>query len=270
MKWIVKPIPFASIGVACFTAIGYLVAHAAVQGAPTLQPVEAADWPPFVAIGGMIVGLVASIVASARSVSLAARLVLSILGVYLFFRLMPAETRPSVWARFATGLLVWLYWIGLDRLAERVRPAVFWPSIAAASGGLAVTLALSGSLVLGVLAAIIACLCTMMMLVSFVIARFADSAASVPALAALTALLALSGMHFADLLVGCVALLTISAQAAWITLVPGIRRFSTWKQVIITCAIAVGFAAGSAFVAFRAYPIEAESARSAIADDRFA
>ena len=276
MKWIVKPIPFAAIGVACWMAIGYCVAHAALQGTPTLQPVEAADWPPFVAIGGLIVGAIASVVAVRREVSLAARLILSILGVYLFFRLLPAETRPAVWARLATGFLVWLYWIDLDRLAERVRPAVFWPSIAAASGGLAVSLALSGSLVLGVLAAIIACLSAMMMLVSFFAARFADPAASVPALAALTTLLALSGIHFADLLVGCLALLAISASAAWVVaLAPGCDRLPLWKQVIITCMIAVGFAAASAFVAFRAYPIEADSAinaidRRAIADDRFA
>lgn len=274
MKWIVNSIPFASIGVACFMAIGYCVAYAALHGTPTFQPVEAADWPPFAVIGGMIVGLVASVVAVRRAVSLSIRLIISILGVYLFFRLIPAETRPAVWVRIATGAIVWLFWIDLDRLAESVRPAVFWPSIAAASAGLSITLALSGSLVLGVLTAIITCLSVIVMIISFFKANLADASASVPTIAAATVLLALSGMYFADLLVGCVALSTISAQAAWITRVPGINRLSTWKQVLITCAIAIGFAAGSAFVAYRAYPIEADSAndevdRRAIAADRF-
>ncbi len=131
------------------SGVGYLAGHLLIRGWPPFPPLETTDWPLSLALAAMVVSWREPIRRPIRAI-----LHLIFTGAVLFLTLRPLightwTFRQSVAWLGGLSLALLVLWEALDTLADSPASAALPPTLALIGTALGLSIALSGSLVLG-------------------------------------------------------------------------------------------------------------------------
>jgi hypothetical protein len=236
--------------------IGYTSGHVVTAGWPTFAPAEATQWLPYFAISFLFVGVLDTLLRPAAWV----RVTLWVLCCVGILRLLLGAkfqygwslTQGCLWiACLAVGMLVVAGC--LDAAAQRDASVALPLSLAIVAGGTGAALMLSGSMLLGQLAIVLATALGAISAAGFALPTAAKGSGSVPTVVALLSSLWLSGYFFAELPPASALLLAVATVSA-----PMLVRFSegakSWKGLLLRTAVVIVPVALSVFLAFKASP----------------
>jgi hypothetical protein len=246
-------------GCALALGMGYALGHAAVRGwlgvAPVpipVPPVDVIDWLPWLALAAGCWGLIEG---NSRRWRWLGRLVLT--GAVLGLVLGPLARNGGSWPVLAArwvGLGAGVLWVWglLDARDERLAGGSLLTVLAMVAGGSSLTLALSGSLVLGELAGV---LTAAVVALRFGLGRDPGSTAARGLMAVVVVVLAgllLAGRFYSETPTSAALVLAVAPLAAWIDRPGPLGRPSAWLWPLVRVGVVVlliGFAIARAVAA---------------------
>ncbi len=236
---------FQAPAVAALMAGGYVAVHAIIAPWPCIAPVEALDWLPYCALGSLAVGLVAQALskyAFARSLVVC---VFVVVGVWLFYRLTPEETRPKLNIILVQAAVAAAFWLGLDRVFSRLSPRVFWATAPICAAGVAAALLLSGSMSQGQAAFAFAGVTLVIAAIEIVRPSGPPNHAAVVVFAFMLLAQILGGVVFSDLRLAVAGLLLAAPLLAAVAAFGPLARAKFWKR-LLAALVLVGLAVATA------------------------
>jgi len=236
-------------------AIGYSGGHAVIAGWPAFPPSEATQWLPYFALATMF---------------------LAVLDVFLR---PPGSLRALIWILCCAGLLRLLLkpkfqygwslpegilWIaglaaGMLVLGSSLDAAVRRDSTSSSlvltivACGTGATLMLSGSMLLGFLAMVLAAALGAILVVAFLFPKAVEGRGAVPVTAALLASFWLSGYFYAELPPAS-ALLLAAASFPALLLISLSEKVPSWKDLLLRASLVIIPVAISVLLAIHASP----------------
>jgi hypothetical protein len=229
---------------------GYAAGHAIAAGLPAVLPANTTQWLFAFALSAAVIALVLEFVRPNRVLRIAIWSVVFAVVARLLLqpRYRYAWKGGEAWIAAAVMVVVAVFvaWCLSSRRERHLELPLVGAILAAATSA---TLTLSGSLLLGQLAFVLAASTATAFLFGWRRFSFAQGFAAVCFL--LLASLWLSGYFYAELPAVSVALLVIASAAAWLMtpITPG-----EWKALLLRAVIVALPAAAAVVVAFRASP----------------
>lgn len=234
--------------------LGYAAGHAAVAW-PSWPPLEVIDRVPFLVLGVMVLGLFETTWPAPAWATWENRILVSLLTVVLIVGPAVQETwgtRANLLRLACLGAGLALAWGSVEALTGRVSGlAVALPLFVTAAGA-AVVIVISGSLVSGRLAGVLAAALAGCAVLAAWDPRPALARGGVAAAAVALASLLLVGHVYSSTPALAAILLALAPLAAWIVRVGPLRRLTGWKAALTATAAAlvtVGLAVGLAVAA---------------------
>ncbi len=236
--------------------VGYAGGHVATAGWPAFPPAEATQWLPYFALAAMFLGVLDVFLRPAGLL----RALIWILCCMGFLRLLLNAKFQYGWslpegvlwiAGFAAGMLILAG--SLDAAVRRDTSISIPLILTIVAGGTGVALMLSGSLLLGELAIVLAAALGAILAVAFLVPKAAEGRGIVPVAVALLASLWLSGCFYADL-PSASALLLAAASLPALPLISLSEKVPSLKDLLLRAGIVIIPVAISVFLAFRASP----------------
>jgi len=236
--------------------IGYTGGHAVTAGWPTFPPAEATQWLPYFALAVMFVGVLDTLLRPAGSLRAVIWVLccVGILRLLLHSKFQYGWSLPEgvLWiASLAAGMLVLAGC--LDAAAQRDASISLPLILTIVAGGTGAALMLSGSMLLGQLAIVLAAALGAILGVAFLLPKAIKGRGIAPVAVALLSGLWLSGYFFADL-PSASALLLAAASIPAVMLVPFSENISRWKGLLLRAGVVIIPVAISVFLAFQASP----------------
>jgi hypothetical protein len=246
-------------GAAFATAYGLLDGET-----PAWPPAQARHWLFFIAIGLTLLGLLDAVLGGVlpapewlrAEVALVAS---AALVVRLFASVLSADTWPAPSAvQWIAGMTIVLHvaWVSAEQLARRLPRAAPPLVLLVFTAGVAAVTALSGSLVYGRLAGVLAVVTAVACVVSLTAPAFTLARGGVAVIVPLAVAVLLLGYHLADPGVGAVngGLLLSALLLPWLARLRPLRRRRPWVRVtaaVLLALVPVSLAVARAGVAFR-------------------
>jgi hypothetical protein len=235
---------------------GYACGHLVTAGWPAFPPAEATQWLPYFAIGVAIVGVLDTLLRPPGPV----RAVVWFLCCAAILTLLLRSKFQYGWSLFggalwvaalAAGMLV--ITLFLDRAAQRDASVSVPLIVAIVAGGTGLALMLSGSMLLGQLAIVLAAAAGAIVLVGFLLPNSVNGRGIAPVAGAVLAGLWLSGYFFAELRPETALLLAASSIPALLLVLfdesGNPRRGLLLRATLVAVPVAL-----AVFLAFRASP----------------
>jgi hypothetical protein len=236
--------------------IGYAGGHAMTAGWPTFPPSEATQWLPFFALAAMLLGVLDALLRPAGSLR-------ALIWIFFCAGLLRLFLKPKfqygwslpegvLWiAGLAVGMLVLAS--SLDAAVRRDTSISSPLILTIVACGTGVALMLSGSMLLGQLAMVLAAALGAIVAVALLLPKAVEGRGVVPVAVALLASLWLSGYFYSDLPLAS-ALLLAAASFPALVLISLSEKIPSWKGLLLRAGIVSIPVAISVFLAFRASP----------------
>lgn len=256
--WLWRRNPWAG---AVALGLGYAVGHVTAAGWPALPPTEATQWLFFFALVALLAGVLDTFLRIARPWRLGLWLALcaGLLALLLRPKIQSSWT-PAQSALWLLGLaaLMTILAASLGRIARPHADAVFTLFAAAlVCGGSGIALVLSGSLLLGQLAFVLAAGVGVALVAAWFFPELPLAAGAVPVIVALLTGLWVNGYFYAELPAICALLfalaLVLPALLPSMATALGNSRLLA-KPLLLRAAVVALPVAIAVFVAFRASP----------------
>jgi hypothetical protein len=260
-----RPVIRGHWGAPLAAGLAFLTAYALLDGEkPAWPPAQARHWLFFLAAGLTVLGLLDALLGALlpapewlrAEVALVAS---AALVVRLFASVLSAETWPAPSAvQWIAGMTIAVHvtWVSTEQLARRL-PRVAAPLVLLVfTSGVAAVTALSGSLVYGRLAGVLAAVTAVACAVSMAAPAFTLARGGVAVIAPLAVAVLLLGYHLADPGVGAVngGLLLSALLLPWLSRLRPLRRRRPWVRVtaaVLLALLPVSLAVARAGLAFR-------------------
>ena len=237
-------------------AIGYAGGHAMTAGWPAFPAPEATQWLPYFALAAMLLGVLDALLRPAGSL----RALIWILCCMGLLRLLLSAKFQYGWslpegvlwiAGLAAGMLVLAS--SLDAAVRRDTSISSPLILTILACGTGVALMLSGSMLLGQLAMVLAAALGAILAAAFLLPKAVEGRGVVPVAVALLASLWLSGCFYSDLPSASALLLAVSPFPA-LLLISLSEKVPSWRDVLLRAGVVIIPVAISVFLAFRASP----------------
>lgn len=242
-------------GAAVAIGLAYAGGHAVVTGWPSLPPHTAAQWLAWVALAGLIAGILDAFLHPGKQV----RAFLWLVVCAGLFRLLVQPRFRHGWSTaegwlwvaglaIVAGSLTW----SLERVARRQTTAFSLPlTLTIVAAGTSATLMLSGSLLLGQLASILAAAVAMMFALTLLTPRILPDGRGVsPVSALLLTSLWICGYFYAELPATSALLLLLAPVSGMIAF----AGLTGWKATLVHASIVSVAVFAAVFLAWRASP----------------
>jgi hypothetical protein len=182
--------------------VGYVCGHLVITGWPPFPPIEATQWLPYIAIGAAIVGVVDTFLRPVGALRTPIWLLFcaGILGVLLSSKFQYGWSLfgGTLWiVGLAIGML--LLTVFLDSAAQRDASISLPLVVAIVAGGTGLALMLSGSMLLGQLALVLAAAAGAIVAVGLLLPNAVNGRGIAPVAGAVLSGLWLSGYFFSEL-----------------------------------------------------------------------
>ena len=236
--------------------IGYAGGHVVTAGWPAFPPSEATQWLPYFALAAMFLGVFDVFLRPAGSL----RTLIWILCCMGLLRLLLSAKFQYGWslpegvlwiAGLAAGMLVLAS--SLDAAVRRDTSISSPLILTIVACGTGVALMLSGSMLLGQLAMVLAAALGAILAVAFLLPKAVEGRGVVPVAVALLASLWLSGCFYADLPSGSAVLLAAASFPA-LLLIALSEKVPSWKDLLLRASLVIIPVAISVFLAIHASP----------------
>jgi hypothetical protein len=237
-------------------AIGYAGGHTVTAGWPAFPAPEATQWLPYFALAVMLLGVLDALLRPAGSL----RALIWILCCMGLLRLLLSAKFQYGWslpegvlwiAGLAAGMLVLAS--SLDAAVRRDTSISSPLILTIVACGTGVALMLSGSMLLGQLAMVLAGALGAILAAAFLLPKAVEGRGVVPVAVALLASLWLSGCFYSDLPSASALLLAVSAFPA-LLLISLSEKVPSWRDVLLRAGVVIIPVTISVFLAFRASP----------------
>lgn len=235
-------------GAALAAGVAFLAAYALLDGeVPAWPPTQARHWLFYLAAGLTVVALLDAAGHAFLHIPVWVRAEIALLAsgllvLCLFFSLLQGDTWPaSASAQWMVGMTVVLHlaWVSTEMLVSRLPrgtgPAVLWVF----TSGAALVLMLSGSLVYGRLAGVMAVAAFVTFVVSLASRGFSLSRGAVTIIIPVTVAILFLGYHLAELDAANAALLLGAVMLPWLARLPVLVRRPPWVRETVAVALAV-------------------------------
>jgi hypothetical protein len=229
--------------------LAFLASYALLDGeVPGWPPAQARHWLFYLAAGLTVVGLADSLLPRFVSTANWFRAEIALLAsggavLCLFSSLLAADNWPApVAARWMVGMtaILHLVWVSTERLNDRLPRAAGPGILFVFASGVALVMLLSGSLVYGRMAGVLAVVAATALIVSLLAPAFSFSHGGITVLIPLSVCVLYLGYHLADPGVGNVngALLLSSLILPWFARIPALGRRKPWVRVMVAIMLA--------------------------------
>ena len=236
--------------------MGYAGGNVVTAGWPAFPPVEATQWLPYFALAAMFLGVIDALLRPAGSL----RMLIWMLCCMGFLRLLLNAKFQYGWSLaqgvlwivgLAAGMLMLA--ISLDAAVRRDRSISSPLILTIVASGTGAALMLSGSMLLGQFAMILAAALGAILAAAFLLPRAVEGRGVVPVAVALLASLWLSGYFYSELPLAS-ALLLAAASLPALFMISLSERLSSWRAVVMRAGIVIIPVAISVLLAFLASP----------------
>ena len=236
--------------------MGYAGGNVVTAGWPAFPPAEATQWLPYFALAAMFLGVIDALLRPAGSL----RMLIWMLCCMGFLRLLLSAKFQYGWSLaqgvlwivgLAAGMLMLA--ISLDAAVRRDRSISSPLILTIVASGTGAALMLSGSMLLGQLAMILAAALGAILAAAFLLPRAVEGRGVVPVAVALLASLWLSGYFYSELPLAS-ALLLAAASLPALFMISLSERLSSWRAVVMRAGIVIIPVAISVLLAFLASP----------------
>ncbi|MFZ0712153.1 MAG: hypothetical protein WAM53_19085 [Terrimicrobiaceae bacterium] len=237
--------------------IGYASGHAVAVGWPAFPPSEATQWLPYFALAAAVLGVLDVFVRPAGSLRalIWVACCAGLLGLLLKPKFQYGWSIPAgvLWvAGLAAGMLVLAS--SLDAAVRRDSSISSPLVLTIVTCGTGATLMLSGSMLLGQLAMVLAAALGATLVVAFLLPKAVEGRGVVPVSVALLVSLWLCGCFYADLPVASALLLAVAPFPAFLLIAISEKKLLTWKDLLLRAGVVAVPVAISVLIAFRASP----------------
>ena len=236
-------------------AIGYAGGHAVTAGWPAFPPSEATQWLPYFALATMFLAVLDVFLRPAGSL----RALIWILCCAGLLRLLLKPKFQYGWslpegilwiAGLAAGMLVLASSLDAAVRRDSTSSSLVLTIVACGTGA---TLMLSGSMLLGLLALVLAAALGAILVVAFLFPKAVEGRGAVPVTVALLASFWLSGYFYAELPPASALLLAAASFPALLLISLG-EKVPSWRDLLLRASLVIVPVAISVLLAIHASP----------------
>jgi hypothetical protein len=258
-----EPVLRGHWGGALGAGFAFVLAYALLDGeVPAWPPAQARHWLFYLAAGLTVLGVVDAAAGAWFHVPRWVRGELALVGsaaavTCLFASLLRADTWPPLRAvEWVVGMVVVMHlaWVSTELLVDRLPRGAGVAVLFVFAAGTALVLMLSGSLVYGRLAGVMAVVASVALVTALAAPGFSPARGAVTVLVPTTVAVLFLGYHLADLDVLNGSLLLAALPLPWLARLPPLAGRNPWVRVVVAlmlAALPVGLAscrAGQAFM----------------------
>lgn len=233
-------------------AVGYTIGHGIATGSLSLIPKSVEDWLPLLAFAALTLSLLENLPKIPAPIRLSLRLISSVAAISVLLMPLAALSLPSKlgWA-FVLGLMLAVFWTGLDELSEKQKEAVLPFSLSVVAAINSAALFVSHSAKLSQLSGVLAAVLGTMFLFCLWQRQWSMAKGASGVFSLLFFGINVSGMFYADLPLLSAIFLWLAPLSGWILKLPFSKNLPNWSQIVLQISISLLLVAFGVGIAVR-------------------